>query len=948
MSVDRLAVLEDAERNELESLLMDFDQGWEVSSLDQYTGVLASHPSARFRESATAELIKIDMQRSWATGEKRWLEEYLQRFPHLGTLETVDPDLIFAEYEARKNSDQDIDLDCYEARFPNQFDQLQRLGREWIDSTPTGSRLSRRTAAEPSQASIDTSRIAKAGDTEAGRGSEVSDELPHQFGRYRIIRELGAGAMGRVFLAHDSQLDRQVALKTPSFGGSSDGDLVTRFYREARAAGKIQHRNICPIYDVGEIDGRHFISMAFVKGRCMSDYIKPDKLPPQRTSAILVERLARALSEAHRHRVIHRDLKPANIMIDLNKEPVVMDFGLARQTDVESRVTQSGMAVGTPAYMSPEQIHGDLEEVGAATDIYALGVILYELLTGRLPFRGSIAKVVYAIVHEDPSPPSRIREGIDPELDSICAKMMAKNRDERYQTMDDVAGALANYLKAKRGGMANKPTAAKVSESQSIGLTETGALNAFFAAKGSSTSMRTTVEPAPGQPSIPVVKTELRVKSDARVKAVRARRGGWPKLIAIGFGGLALLAGVTIYFADGSKVELADGANAKVEVHSNGTLKSITSKPPPNRPATRSVSDSESPANRESRAETHRVDQQPIADQDGRITIHSVSSIASMAVSPDGRSFATATAGDPGSIEIRSTDTGRVGHRIARPQQDGFFPRQLAYSPDGQSIVYSSSLKCIAADAGTGRVQSEQEFPAWPMLVLFPRSTLAMALFHHEQVHRTKRGEVPQQLRIWNWKTNRVLCDQTMPVLKGSPLGIPSVAPDESFITFGWGNNYYVRYDLIANEDHVALGKRSMFEQTSRVRGPLVFSPDGRYAAASLKNGQCIGVFFDIDKARVIHRLDPATARAHNQGTAYGCSFAFAPGGKRIVCADHMGRVALWEFPSGEFVRELAQFETAGDHTPPRVEVTSNNRVIIAGDYADSRIIIEDLGKAEG
>ena len=120
--------------------------------------------------------------------------------------------------------------------------------------------------------------------------------------------------MGKVYLAHDTQLDRNVALKTPSFGGHEKTGLVARFYREARAAAKLHHPNICPIFDVGEIDGRHFISMAFVKGRCLSEFLKPNKLPPARTSAILVQRLAIAMAEAHRHNVILRDLKPANII----------------------------------------------------------------------------------------------------------------------------------------------------------------------------------------------------------------------------------------------------------------------------------------------------------------------------------------------------------------------------------------------------------------------------------------------------------------------------------------------------------------------------------------------------------------------------------------------------------------------------------------------------------
>ena len=189
---------------------------------------------------------------------------------------------------------------------------------------------------------------------------------------------------------------------------------------------------------------------------CIDPFIKPGKLPPQKTSAVLVHRLALALAEAHRHNVIHRDLKPANIMIDRKREPVVMDFGLARQTDTESRVTQTGMAVGTPAYMSPEQIRGQLDEVGPQSDIYALGVILYELLTGKLPFRGAIAQVVYKIVHEDPVAPSQIRSEIDPELEAICAKMMAKTLGTRYQSMDDVAcGKIANEHFTRLSGSAS-------------------------------------------------------------------------------------------------------------------------------------------------------------------------------------------------------------------------------------------------------------------------------------------------------------------------------------------------------------------------------------------------------------------------------------------------------------------------------------------------------------
>ncbi|MEM6471175.1 MAG: family 16 glycoside hydrolase [Planctomycetota bacterium] len=583
-SHDPLAVLEVAARNELESMLMEFDGKWEMESIGQFGERLLAHPDQKYRSLALAELVKIDLQRSWASGRGKLIEDYLRQFPSLGDRESVSADLIAAEYEARIGADSKLSLAGCESRFPRQFHEVKQLIRRLTDSSSQSSSPTNR-ATQAGQASIDTSRIDEINDTHDGKLRESIGDLPADFGRYQILKELGSGAMGKVFLAHDSQLDRHVALKTPSFSGSDNQDMVTRFYREARAAAKLQHRNICPIYDVGEIEGRHFISMAFVKGRCMSEFIKPDELPPQRTSAILVQRLAVALSEAHNHKIIHRDLKPANIMIDLKKEPIVMDFGLARQTDAESRVTRSGMAVGTPAYMSPEQVRGELGKVGAGADIYALGVILYELLTGRLPFRGTIAQVVYAIVNEAPAAPSSIRDGIDPELELICAKMMAKDQAERFQSMNDVACALKAYMKGENQtkelvSSPAKESVAPSAKSNTKSLTETQALNAFFAANSEATAGGTKIESA-----LPLVRTvdsvpdkhSKRTRSSVDTNDNRRRRRGI--LIGAGFaGGFLALLGVVIYF-NGGKIELDDDTDAVVEVTQGGNLLIRPSKP---------------------------------------------------------------------------------------------------------------------------------------------------------------------------------------------------------------------------------------------------------------------------------------------------------------------------------------------------------------------------------
>ncbi|HUE17903.1 MAG TPA: serine/threonine-protein kinase, partial [Planctomycetaceae bacterium] len=165
--------------------------------------------------------------------------------------------------------------------------------------------------------------------------------LPERFGRYRIVRCLGRGAMGDVYLAEDTQLDRQVALKIPRFTDDQDGELIERFYREARAAATVRHPNLCPVHDAGEIDGIHYLSMTYIEGRPLYEVLAEKGRPSPRDAATIVLKLAKALDAAHTSGVIHRDLKPANIMIDAHQEPILMDFGLARRTNKDdSRLTQ--------------------------------------------------------------------------------------------------------------------------------------------------------------------------------------------------------------------------------------------------------------------------------------------------------------------------------------------------------------------------------------------------------------------------------------------------------------------------------------------------------------------------------------------------------------------------------------------------------------------------------
>jgi serine/threonine protein kinase len=278
------------------------------------------------------------------------------------------------------------------------------------------------------------------------RASAVTPPRAGIFGDYELLEEIGRGGMGVVYRARQISLNRIVALKMVLAGRLAEEDDLQRFRTEAESAGRLQHPNIVAVHEVGEIDGQHFFSMEFIDGTSLAQRLRGGPLPG-RSAARYIRQVARAVHCAHQNGTLHRDIKPGNIMIDRGDEPHVTDFGLAKRLGEDSGQTRTGTVVGTPSYMAPEQAAGKTRELGPACDIYGLGAVLYELLTGRPPFRAETpVHTVMQVIENEPVPPRLLNANVDIDLETICLKCLEKDPARRYASAEALAADLDRYL----------------------------------------------------------------------------------------------------------------------------------------------------------------------------------------------------------------------------------------------------------------------------------------------------------------------------------------------------------------------------------------------------------------------------------------------------------------------------------------------------------------------
>lgn len=280
------------------------------------------------------------------------------------------------------------------------------------------------------------------------RTKAYREQRLESIGRFKLIEQLGSGHFGDVWLAHDSTLDRQVAVKIPR-KEDLDREDVERVLREARAAAQLQHPNIVHVHEIGKKSDVIFIVSELIQGANLRDWLT-DHLPTPMEAARLCATIADALEHAHQAGVIHRDLKPANILMDRDGRPHITDFGLAKRKGAEITMTVDGHILGTPAYMSPEQARGEALGVDHRTDVYSLGVILFEMLTGQRPFHAKAKMMlIQQVIMDDPPRPRSLKKGVPFDLETICLKAMAKEPGSRYQTARELADDLRRYIEGK-------------------------------------------------------------------------------------------------------------------------------------------------------------------------------------------------------------------------------------------------------------------------------------------------------------------------------------------------------------------------------------------------------------------------------------------------------------------------------------------------------------------